>query len=347
MKKPLVVLSVILTFIGLVISAPQAAPQKKPRVLRCATYQTASNPIGKATIWWAEQVEKKTGGKIKIEVSLSEALGKAKDHYQMVKTGAVDIAVTSTSYTPGMFPVCDFPTLPFLYTVNTDFVPVWLEMLKEEALKKEYDKIGKITAVFCLPVYGLGFVKEKVLTAERLKGLRIRSTGGLQQRLIEEWGGVPILMSPPDSYLALQRGQMDAVLTPPNVARSYKWDDYIKYYCDISTGSGSTQSLMNWQVWNSLDKETQQIIDGLVEESSMMSARGQIEQGNQVLDSWKKTGTVEVYTIPKAEEDKLAVGARKVVSDWIKELAAKGIPIQEFMRSLKASMEKHGQKWPY
>ena len=346
MKKLLVVLSVILTFIGLVISAPQAAPQK-PRILRCALYQTANNPIAKATIWWAEQVEKKTGGKIKIEVSLSEGLGKAKDYYQMVKTGAVDIAIVTTTFTPGMFPVCDFPTLPFLYTVNTDFVPVWLDMAKEGALKKEYDQIGKMTTVHCLTVYGLGFVKEKVLTAERLKGLKIRSAGGLQHKLTEEWGSIPLLTSPTDTYLALQRGQMDGAQTDASTARAYKFEESMKYYCTIPTGSASTQNFMNWQVWNSLDKETQQIIDGLVEESSIMSAAGRLEMEKQVIDSWKKTGIIEVYKMPKAEEDKLAVGAKKVVSAWVKDLDAKGIPIQEFMRSLKASMEKHGQKWPY
>src|SRR5262245_66268496 len=61
---------------------------------------------------WAKMVEEKSGGRLKITLYPGSTLGKAADHYDMVKDGIADIGFTTPGYTPGRFPLISVTELP-------------------------------------------------------------------------------------------------------------------------------------------------------------------------------------------------------------------------------------------
>jgi len=61
---------------------------------------------------FAKEIEERTKGRVKITIYPSEALGKAKDHYDMASQGLCDIAVFLPVYTPGRFPLTTVMDLP-------------------------------------------------------------------------------------------------------------------------------------------------------------------------------------------------------------------------------------------
>src|SRR5450432_2283249 len=62
----------------------------------------------------AADIEKASGGTIKISVFPSEQLGKAFDHYDMARDGIADITYVNPGYQPGRFPIIGAGELPFL-----------------------------------------------------------------------------------------------------------------------------------------------------------------------------------------------------------------------------------------
>ena len=65
-------------------------------------------------IAWGKDIEKETGGTVKSTLFPSEQLGKAFDHYDMVRDGIADFGYINPGYQPGRFPVIAGAELPFL-----------------------------------------------------------------------------------------------------------------------------------------------------------------------------------------------------------------------------------------
>lgn len=64
---------------------------------------------------WAKAIEEKSNGKVKITFYPAEALGHVPDHYPMVLKGLADIVWIDPNHTPGVFPLADIVTVPFLF----------------------------------------------------------------------------------------------------------------------------------------------------------------------------------------------------------------------------------------
>ena len=64
-----------------------------------------AHPLVPATQAWAADIEKASGGTIKVAVFPSEQLGKAFDHYDMARDGIADVTYVNPGYQPGRFPI--------------------------------------------------------------------------------------------------------------------------------------------------------------------------------------------------------------------------------------------------
>ena len=72
------------------VSTPAAA-QDKTVTLKISLWVPPAHPLVPATIAWAKDIEKASGGTIKAAGFPSQQLGKAFDHYDMAKDGIADI----------------------------------------------------------------------------------------------------------------------------------------------------------------------------------------------------------------------------------------------------------------
>ena len=76
---------VCITF--LVSGVSFAAPAFKPVTLRLADTVPEKSFYGELHKWWAQEVEKRTGGKLKIQIFWMESLVKWKDMLEGVQSG--------------------------------------------------------------------------------------------------------------------------------------------------------------------------------------------------------------------------------------------------------------------
>src|SRR5262245_3780996 len=101
--------------LGLAIAggAIPAIAQDAPVKLKISLWIPPAHPLVPAAKEWAESIEKASGGTIKSTVFPSEQLGKAFDHYDMVRDRIADVGYINPGYQPGRFPIFAASVLPF------------------------------------------------------------------------------------------------------------------------------------------------------------------------------------------------------------------------------------------
>ena len=105
-------------FLALLLAASvtPALAQDKTVNMKVSLWVPPAHPLVPATQAWAADIEKASGGTIKMSVFPSEQLGKAFDHYDMARDGIADITYVNPGYQPGRFPIAAAGQLPFVFS---------------------------------------------------------------------------------------------------------------------------------------------------------------------------------------------------------------------------------------
>src|SRR5690606_26629854 len=106
-------LSIALTLAPAILLAPASA-QDKPIHLKIAHWVPPAHSLHKSMQDWGASIQKATNGTVTFTVFPAQQLGKAFDHYDMVRDGIADVAFINPGYQPGRFPIIDAVNLPFM-----------------------------------------------------------------------------------------------------------------------------------------------------------------------------------------------------------------------------------------
>ena len=68
--------------------------------LSYASYQPHTSAAYKAQEWWARELEKRSGGKVKIKMFPGQQLAKAKEMLETISSGGADMGGAASAYTP-------------------------------------------------------------------------------------------------------------------------------------------------------------------------------------------------------------------------------------------------------
>ena len=104
-----------LMLLGAGLALPALA-QDKPIQLKISLWLPPAHPLVVTTKEWPASLEAASGGTIKSTIFPSEQLGKAFDHYDIVRDGIADVGYINPGYQPGRFPVINAAQLPFIRT---------------------------------------------------------------------------------------------------------------------------------------------------------------------------------------------------------------------------------------
>src|SRR5688572_22251567 len=98
---------------ALLVAVPIAAQE----TLRFASFLPATLPQTQTDQWFADEVNKRSGGKLKIQVFAGGALGKPTELLKLVSEGGVQMATTSPAYFPSQLPLLSATnSLPLVFT---------------------------------------------------------------------------------------------------------------------------------------------------------------------------------------------------------------------------------------
>ena len=104
-------------------------------------------------------------------------------------------------------------------------------MRGSEELQAELGKYKvRPLSVFTTSQYDAGTVSKPINKPEDLKGLRLKSSGGIFERIAQRYGIIPVTIASPEVYEATQRGVVDGNIFSLASIAGYRVNELEKYH---------------------------------------------------------------------------------------------------------------------
>jgi TRAP-type C4-dicarboxylate transport system substrate-binding protein len=130
----------IVALLSLAVPLATAHPPK-PIILEFSHQNAPTSLIHKPYETFLVNVEKRSGGRIKMEYYPAEQLVKAKADLEGVRSGVADIQVIVTSYNPQSYPMAGLYMLPFTHNSGEEAFRFSMN-LKDKYIMPEINKLG-------------------------------------------------------------------------------------------------------------------------------------------------------------------------------------------------------------
>jgi tripartite ATP-independent transporter DctP family solute receptor len=185
---------------------------------------------GVAIDTFAKEVEKRTGGRYKIQPFYSGALGAEREATEAVQLGTQELTFTSSGPVPNFVPEVKILDVPFLFRDYAHARAVLDGPIGQELLQK-FDARG----IKALAWGENGFrhmtnSKRAVNGPDDLKGLKMRTMENpVHVQAYKGFGIIPTPMAFSEVFTALQQGTVDGQENPLSVITSAKFDQVQKF----------------------------------------------------------------------------------------------------------------------
>ena len=112
MKKTLVFFVILVMSVAIPLASADKASAEKSITIRYGTDLPPHLPPVVGQHWWAEQVTKKTEGRVKVQMYPARSLSTQESSLQNVLTGVADMYMLSTAVYRKFFPITSLIGLP-------------------------------------------------------------------------------------------------------------------------------------------------------------------------------------------------------------------------------------------
>jgi TRAP-type C4-dicarboxylate transport system substrate-binding protein len=339
----LIAVTVVLTFVFSfgVLSTPALA---KTRLIKYASGVPPKSWIGQQEQWWADEAEKRTGGRLKVKMFWMGSLVKWKDMLHGIKSGIIDMGTTSSTYHPSDFPLWMVLDMPYnLKDYYVGMMAALDTMENQPDLKAELDRSNHISlGGYCSGQFQLASRKQFKTYAE-LKGKTFRTYGGARIKWMEFMGINPVFMSYADIYEALDRGTVFGSDLVFQLSDAFKHYEVAKFVSLANSGAvlAANQRTMSKKVFQSLDKDIQDILMQLRLDFNARYARMLMEFEEGVIERWKTKYGVTFTELSK-DDIATAANAGKEAQEWfIKKQESDGHPARKVWDFYLQSYKKY------
>jgi len=277
---------------------------------------------------WAQEVEKRTGGRVKITLYPGQTLGKQGEQYDLILKGAAHLTILVGPQYPGRFPLSDVFNLPFLIPPDGPNSPgkAIRDMVHEKYLIPIHFKDVKVLWKGRYQPNVIQMAKKPVRTLENIKGRIIGFPGGkIIPAFIMALGASPEQSPAPEVYTNLEKGIIDGQVLPFETQMAFKLFEVAKFVTMTNQGSAAKCLAMNKQTWDSLPPDIQKIIEDMNPWAEELMYTVGMEAFQMVSGLSRKAG-VEIIELSPVERARWVKAAKSVEKDWVAEVDAKGFP---------------------
>lgn len=289
---------------------------------------------------WCKDLEKRSGGKVKVNYYGGGTLVPAAQSYDAAVKGIVDVSNCVLGYTMGRFPFSQVLDLPLGFPSGSGPTKIANEFY-QKFKPKEFD----IVKVLWLHEGPGGFLHTSTKPATKLEdlpGLKLRCYGS-NAKFVAALGAAPVAMPMPEVYDALSKGVVDGLLAQFEPLKGFRIGEHIKYTTENrdSAWSAAFVVVMNKKKFDSLPKDIRAVIDELSAVYVEKYDKHWTEVDAEAREWMAKRGDKFISLSPEEEARWYEKGSKPLIEAYIKEMQAKGLPGEEAVKFLKDSIKKH------
>ncbi|HSO19183.1 MAG TPA: TRAP transporter substrate-binding protein, partial [Desulfosarcina sp.] len=289
----LLAIGAVLTLTGV----PAKAEGEKMHIRFSTWHVPAGADVQKLWTPMLEEMKKRSDGRITYTMFAGGALGKGPDHYDIVKNGLSDMGYATLSWTPGRCPLTDVLSSPIVCPAKWKGVEIGMAMY-DKVLKDEFKDVKVLHINNCVMAHL--WTTKKVEKMEDLKGMKIRSPGGLQTKCIEALGGTAVFMPLGEVYLAMETGVLDGVVTCPALVKAFKIYEVADYGVPVSFGCVSEGLFMNQRSWDNAPDDLKPIIADVARNAYKIAGMFDEHWYHESMDAFGKD--VQIMTLADEED---------------------------------------------
>jgi TRAP-type C4-dicarboxylate transport system substrate-binding protein len=268
-------------------------------VLKFAHESPETSTIHQGIQNFTDRVTELTDGKVQFEIYPAQQLGSASDYLGLTSDGVADMSNIYPAYFPSeMANLANISGLPGLYLSNDIGTKAYWEFVNNDmVLESDFLKNG-IRPI--APVAGNSFeiftTKPEIRVPGDLKGMKIRSSGGVVSELMEYYGAIPVQMPIGDAYSALDQGIIDAVNTGFEGTRISGIDELLTFSTKgVTFGANMSVYSINEELFQSFPKDIQEAFMQAGQEGALYTAKILAEGENEILNRFYDDESVTVF----------------------------------------------------
>ncbi|EZP78585.1 TRAP dicarboxylate transporter subunit DctP [Parageobacillus genomosp. 1] len=276
---------------------------KKQIVIYFSHVVAENTPKGLAAQKFADLVEKKTNGRVKVEVFPNGSLYSDGEEMDALLRGDVQMIAPTFSKVTELIPEWQVLDLPFLFHDYNDVERTFTEDVGAQLLAMLDQKGIKGLALWSNGFKQMMSTNRPLVRPDDFRGLRFRI---MPSEVIEKQfrllGGKPIVVSFDHVYRSLENHEFDGQEnTISNIYSKgfYKFQPYITI---SNHGYLGYAVMMNKTFWESLPKDIQQKITEAIQETTMWNLQQSKKQNEQELEKIKQNKNIHIYELSEEEK---------------------------------------------
>ena len=282
-------------------------------------------------VQFADDVDKASGGKLKIAVHANASLFKAPEIKRAVQGAQAQAGEILLVNFENENPLFGVDGVPFLATSYADAMKLY--KASRPALEKLLAAQGiKLLYVVPWPPQGI-FSRKPINGIADMKGLKWRAYSPATARIAELVNAQPVTVQAAELSQAMATGVIDSMMTSGSTGYDTKTFEYIKNFYDTQAWLPKNAVIVNQKAFDALDKATQ---DALLRAAAGAEARGwkvSDEKTQWYYDQLRKNG-MAIHR-PSAQ---LAADLKKVgdtmLQDWLKKAGPDGQAVVDAYRKM-------------
>ena len=290
-----------------VLSASFAAVAQdiKPRLIRFGYCLNEQSNQGRAAKVFAEQVEKASGGKMKVRAIGAAALGPDTQMQQALIGGAQEMMVGSTATLVGITKEMALWDTPFLIS-NAREADILLDGPIGDKIKAKLQDKGLVGLVYWENGFrNLTNSKRPITKMEDLDGVKLRvMQNNVFLNSFKTLGANAIPMSFSELFSALETKTVDGQENPFNTILSSKFYEVQKYMTVTNHVYSPWIVLVSKKWWDQLSKDEQKILNDAARASRDFERKDTRDEAAQAMANLKAKG-MQVNELSAAESTRM------------------------------------------
>jgi TRAP-type C4-dicarboxylate transport system substrate-binding protein len=279
---------------------------------------------------FANDVDKATGGKLKIQLHPNASLFKAPEIKRAVQGGQAQIGEILLVNFENEDPLYGIDGVPFLATSYGDAMKLYKASRK--ALDDKLARQGmKLLFTVPWPPQGI-YTKRTLNSVADMKGLKWRAYSPATSKIAELVGAQPVTVQAAEVSQALATGVIDSYMSSGATGYDSKTYEHIKNWYDTQAWLPKNAVIVNLKAFEALDKPAQQAI---LKASADAEARGwklSEEKNTWYVEQLKKNGMSILKPTEQLTADLRRVG-NVLLAEWQRKAGDDGKKVIETYRN--------------
>ena len=275
---------------ALCLLAPLQASAEEVFEIKFGTLAPDGTPWSEVLQEFKRNIERDSGGRIKVKVYLNGVLGDEKAMLQKMRYGQLNGGGFSTGGISSVVPELQILELPFLFNDHEEADYVMDKVLYDDlsaALEKRGFKLWIWAENGWLDFAG----KRPIRSPGDLQASKVAmQESDVQLAMYEAFGVKAVPLPVPEILGALQTGMVDAYSGSPVFATAAQWFAYTDHWVDSDHIYQPAAVIFSKKVWDSLPADLQKLIDGYREKVTADARAAVREIDVELFEGFRENG---------------------------------------------------------